>query len=55
MKMFCESFREHALKIILKRKKSKLLTQEQQESYENTNICYIWKEKLQNKYVKDKI
>ena len=55
MKMFCESFREHALKIILKRKKLKLLTQEQQESYENTDICYIWKEKLQNKYVKDKI
>ena len=32
----------------------KLLTKEQQESYENEKICYICKEKIENKYVKDK-
>ena len=32
----------------------KLLTKEQQESYENEKICYIYEEKLENKYVKDK-
>ena len=31
----------------------KLLTKEQQESYENANVCYIYKEKFENKYVKD--
>ena len=33
----------------------KLLTKEQQESYENAKICYIGKEKFENKYLKDKI
>ena len=32
----------------------KLLTKEQQESYENEKIGYIYEEKLENKYVKDK-
>ena len=32
----------------------KLLTKEQQESYENGKICYICKEKFENKYLKDK-
>ena len=32
----------------------KLLTKEQQESYENTKICYICKEKFENTYSKDK-
>ena len=32
----------------------KLLTKEQQESYENTKICFICKEKFENKYLKDK-
>ena len=51
MKKFCEFLREHAMKIInFKKKKMKLLTKEQQESYENTKICYtckvnIWKTK----------
>ena len=31
-----------------------LLTKEQQESSENAKICYICKEKFENKYVKDK-
>ena len=32
----------------------KLLIKKQQESYENAEICYICKEKFENKYVKDK-
>ena len=32
----------------------KLLTKEQQESYENAKICDICKEKLENKYLKYK-
>ena len=31
----------------------KLLTQEQLESYENTKVCYIYKERFENKYLKD--
>ena len=55
MKNFCESIREHAMKTIrFKKKKMKLLTKEQQESYQNAKICYICKEKSENKYLKDK-
>ena len=32
----------------------KFLTKEQQESYENAKVCYICKEKFENKYGKDK-
>ena len=32
----------------------KLLTKEQQESYEVAKVCYICKEKIENKYFKDK-
>ena len=32
----------------------KLLTKEQQESYENAKIFYIFKEKFRNKFLKDK-
>ena len=40
MKMFCEFLREHAVKTInFKIKKMKLLWKEQQESYENVQIC----------------
>ena len=54
MKKFYESLREHAMEIInFKKKKMKLLTKEQQESYENAKIC-ICKETFQNKYVKHK-
>ena len=45
IKKFCES---------LKRKKMKLLTKKQQESYENAEICYICKKKIKNKYLKEK-
>ena len=31
----------------------KLLTKGKQESYENAKICYISKEKFENKYLKD--
>ena len=55
MKNFCESLRKHAMKICnFKTKKMKLLTKEQQESYENAKICYICKEKFENKCEKDK-
>ena len=55
MKKFCESLREHAMKISnFKKKKMKLLTTKQQESYENAEICYSCKEKFENKYLKDK-
>ena len=55
IKKFCESLRQHAMKIIsFKKKKMKLVTKEQQESYENAKICYTCKEKFESKYVKDK-
>ena len=31
----------------------KLITKQQQESYENARICHIRKEKLENRYFKD--
>ena len=40
--------------INFKKKKNKLLTKEQQESYENAKMCYICKVKFENKYLKDK-
>ena len=46
-KKFCELLREHAIKIInFKKKKMKLLTKEQKESYENAKICYFCKKNL---------
>ena len=55
MENFCEFLREYAMKIIsFKKKKIKLLRKEQQESYQNSKICYICKEKFKNKYLKDK-
>ena len=35
-------------------KKRRFLTKEQQESYENAEVCCICIEKLENKYLKDK-
>ena len=55
METFCEFLREHAMKIInFKKKKMELLTKEQQESNENAKICYICKEKFENKYLRNK-
>ena len=46
MKKFCEFLREHTVKTInFKKKKMKLLTKEQQESYGNAKMCYICKKK----------
>ena len=56
VKIAWKSFVRACKKIIdLKKKKIKSLTKEQQDSYENAKIYYICKEKLENKYVKDKI
>ena len=55
MKKFYEFTKSHAIKIInFKKKKMRLVTKEQQQSYENAKICYICKEKFENKYLKDK-
>ena len=55
MDMFYESLRQHAMKIMkLKKKKMKLLPNEQQKSHENGKFCYICKEKFEDKYAKDK-
>ena len=40
--------------INFKKKKMKLLTNKQHGSYENAKTCYICKEKLEDKYAKDK-
>ena len=53
VKKFCEFIREHAMEII-NVKKMKLLTNEQQNSYENAKICYICKQKFEDKYAKNK-
>ena len=43
------------MKIVdFEKKKKKLSTKEQQKSYGNGIICNICKEKLENRYVKDK-
>ena len=55
MKRSCESLREHEMKITnFRQKKIKSLTKEQQESYENVKICDICKEKIENRFVKEK-
>ena len=56
MKIFFESWREHALKTIKfkKKKKIKLLTKEWQESYEGEKICYIFRKKLKIIFEKQK-
>ena len=55
IKKFCKFLRDFAIKIVnFKKKKMKLLTKEQQESYENAKICYICEKKLENEYLKEK-
>ena len=55
MKQFCESLREHAIKIInFEKKKIMPLTNKQEESYENTKIYYIWTKNLKHKYTNNK-
>ena len=55
MEYFYELLREHVKSMInFRKKKMKLWTKEQQESYENAKLCYICREKFENKYLKDK-
>ena len=42
------------MNIINFKKKIKLLTKEQQESQQNAKICYICKDKIENKHLKGK-
>ena len=53
MKTFFESLREHKMKMI-NLKTMKLLTNKQKNPYLNSKICYICKEKLEDKYAKKK-
>ena len=47
MKRFCECFREHAMEVInFEKKKMKLLTNEQQESNQNSKVGYFSKKNL---------
>ena len=50
IKTFGKTLKEHAMKIL----KLKNLTSKHQESYEYAKVCYIFEEKLEDKYVKDK-
>ena len=54
IKNFCEFLREHAMKILISKRKNEIFTEEQQESYENAKICFICKEKFGNKNLKGK-
>ena len=55
MKKFFEFLRKQTMKkIIFKKKKMKLLSKKQQDSYENAKICYMCEGKFENKYLKDK-
>ena len=36
------------------KKKMKILTKEKEDSYENAKVCYICREKFENKCLKDK-
>ena len=56
MKDICELLREHSIEIInFNKRKMKLLTNEQQKSYENAKICYICKEKFEDIHLQEKI
>ena len=51
MKKFGECLKKHTMKITnFKEKNMKLLTEEQQESYENAKICLICRENFEDKY-----
>ena len=54
MKKISGSLRSYAIEIFfLKRKKMQLLTNEQHESYKDAKICYICKQKFEDKHSKD--
>ena len=55
MNKFCESLKQHSIKVIsFKTKKVKLSTKEQRESDENAKICSTCKSTFENEYLKDK-
>ena len=55
MKRFCECLKKHGKRIInFKKKKTKLLIHEQQESYESAKSCCICGERFTDKYSNDK-
>ena len=52
---FCESLREHAMEINnIKKKKMKLLINEGPKQYQNTKVCYICNEIVEDKHAKVK-
>ena len=51
MKVFCESLREHAIKTINLRK-NEVINKGETGIIWNARICYICKEKIENKYLK---
>ena len=53
MKKFFECLTKHTRRII-DFKKIKLLTNKLQVSYETAKICYIFREKFEDKHAKDK-
>ena len=54
MKKLCKSLREHPVKTFdFKKKAMKLLTNEQQNSYQNSKVCYICKDKVEDKHTAD--
>ena len=54
MKKFCKSLIEHAVEILNFEKKKNILPKEQQESYKNSKVCFIYKEKIGDKCTKGK-
>ena len=55
MKKFCESLKEHAMKLInFEKKKIQLLTNEHQKSFQNAKTCYDCEEKFDDKHTNDK-
>ena len=55
MKKFCESLREHVMKIInFKKKKNEVINKRPAGIIRKANICYNCIEKVENKYLKDK-
>ena len=47
MTKFCKDLREHATKIINYEKKDMIpLTKKEEENYNNQNVCYICKKKI---------
>ena len=55
MKKFCESLREHPIDTLnFLKKRMKLLTKEQKESYEKAKACYTCEEKIEKNISKIK-